>query len=350
MAERDDQHLIDAVRKQLKRLQKKNKLRKEASQYLRKVKEVEEAPLAVLSNAARDVNQLYENYGDNAENVSRITHLSDELLYKPLFKRMGYFIQDTLPCGANGEWLGFDHLFYINIDKRIGYYLWSCRSIDPDTGMFNPINKRQCGIVKLYLHEDGSFAGGKGIAHPMYMDEIGSASFANIIRCVYGTQDLEELRSYMQDEEVRDHVATRPHTYLSIAIQSMAWLHVNDYFPFEVHDAKAYEEYLNRYGHAPGVRKIIFLNTLPGNTNPQKSSDGVKQHSKSGHQRRGYWVTLRAERFKNHPMYMVHKGVYRQPSWVGPTSTKYQGNIYKVVLPGETVEDHTQPTERGEYA
>lgn len=76
--------------------------------------------------------------------------------------------------------------------------------------------------------------------------------------------------------------------------------------------------------------RVIYLDALPTQKgNNCNTSDSVREHRP--HHRRGTWITLRAERFKYHPKYMVKNGVYRKPTWVGPREAIVNGNIYTVI-------------------
>lgn len=72
---------------------------------------------------------------------------------------------------------------------------------------------------------------------------------------------------------------------------------------------------------------ILYLNRLPGGGGESAGECAEKRP----HQRRGTWVTLRAERYRFHPKYQVEKGVYRKPAWVGPKEAIVEGNIYTIL-------------------
>lgn len=72
---------------------------------------------------------------------------------------------------------------------------------------------------------------------------------------------------------------------------------------------------------------VIYLDRLPS-TGGEATGEGSE---KRPHQRRGTWVTLRAERYRYHPKYQVEKGVYRKPAWVGPKEAIVEGNIYTIL-------------------
>lgn len=85
----------------------------------------------------------------------------------------------------------------------------------------------------------------------------------------------------------------------------------------------------NQINKVAGPR-LIYLNRLP--TEADKDPENIGTGSpKAAHQRRGTWVTLRAERYKNHPLYQVEKAIYRKPAWIGDRSTIVHGATYTVL-------------------
>lgn len=57
-----------------------------------------------------------------------------------------------------------------------------------------------------------------------------------------------------------------------------------------------------------------------------KSGVGIKPHH-----RRGFFKTLRAERFKGHPLYMKEKAIYVRPTWIGDKEKVVDGNVYTIL-------------------
>lgn len=74
--------------------------------------------------------------------------------------------------------------------------------------------------------------------------------------------------------------------------------------------------------------RLIYLNLLPSE---KKEPQGGTHASPPFHQKRGHYRTLRAERFKNHPKYLVEKGVYVRPAWAGQRTSVAQGNRYTII-------------------
>lgn len=71
---------------------------------------------------------------------------------------------------------------------------------------------------------------------------------------------------------------------------------------------------------------IVFLNQLPRG---QSESKGGHHASPRYHHRRGTWVHLSNERYKNHPKY--GDKIYRKASWVGKREAIVNGTTYKVL-------------------
>ena len=76
---------------------------------------------------------------------------------------------------------------------------------------------------------------------------------------------------------------------------------------------------------------VVYLDKLPTNTDDQSKITGLTGREVSAHPRRGFHYTLKHERYKNHPDYLVHKKMYRKPTWVGDRSTIVNGTVYTVV-------------------
>lgn len=75
--------------------------------------------------------------------------------------------------------------------------------------------------------------------------------------------------------------------------------------------------------------RIIYLDKLPSEEDEVTSLNN--NGSKAPHQRKGHWVTLRSERFKNHSKYMVKNGIYRKPAWIGDRTRIVHGATYTVM-------------------
>lgn len=76
--------------------------------------------------------------------------------------------------------------------------------------------------------------------------------------------------------------------------------------------------------------RIIYLDKLP--THSDEGSINLNEsRTVAAHQRRGTYVTLRAERYRNHPLYQIEKAIYRKPAWVGDRSTIVNGATYTVI-------------------
>lgn len=81
--------------------------------------------------------------------------------------------------------------------------------------------------------------------------------------------------------------------------------------------------------------RVIYLNALPEIRITDHADDLPLPKDSSGkrpHSRRGFWKTLRSERFKNHPLYMVPNAIRVRPAWIGDKSKIVEGNIYTVLI------------------
>ena len=73
---------------------------------------------------------------------------------------------------------------------------------------------------------------------------------------------------------------------------------------------------------------VLLLDRMP---TTQREHQGGTHASPKPHRRRGHWKTLQHPKYRHHPQYQ--KKIYIKPSFVGPSETKYQGNIYRLVQP-----------------
>lgn len=81
----------------------------------------------------------------------------------------------------------------------------------------------------------------------------------------------------------------------------------------------------------PDLVSIEFLNRLPTERSASKEHQGGSHRSPVRHKRRAHYRTLRAEKFKNHPLYGVEKAVPVKPAWVGPTQSIVQQKEYRLL-------------------
>ena len=78
--------------------------------------------------------------------------------------------------------------------------------------------------------------------------------------------------------------------------------------------------------------QVLLLDRMP---TTQREHQGGTHASPKPHRRRGHWKTLQHPKYRHHPQYQ--KKIYVKPSFVGPSETKYQGNIYRLVQPLESL-------------
>lgn len=108
----------------------------------------------------------------------------------------------------------------------------------------------------------------------------------------------------------------------------LGYVHIKDYFPAEVNKR-------GKTGKKKGKGNKVKIGSVVRMINRRildtaESVAGGKL-AVTPHHKRGYWVTLKAERFRNHPMFEVKNGVYRKESWVGDRRFAVKDLIYKVV-------------------
>lgn len=179
------------------------------------------------------------------------------------------------------------------------------------------------------------------ISTTVVLNEKGAPGFNNPIIRINANIPAEEQKRLMPlladlhfkkprgDNENKAYV---PHLLLTMV---PCWVMFNDQldrYSISVSKNKKPKLSNNREGEIAKVAgpRIIYLDKLPETTDkdPESSSTGL---TVAPHQRRGTWVTLRAERFKNHPLFQVEKGIYRKPAWVGDRTRIVHGATYTVI-------------------
>ena len=85
--------------------------------------------------------------------------------------------------------------------------------------------------------------------------------------------------------------------------------------------------------------RIVYLNALPEEHVGTPTVPGAVVNPRKLHQRKGYWKTLKHERYSKHPKYLEKDAIRVKPSWVGSVKTEYEGNVYRVLLPNTVKED-----------
>lgn len=133
---------------------------------------------------------------------------------------------------------------------------------------------------------------------------------------------------------------TRPNFLMHILQMFISYNESNDRYFVSVSKNKKPKLSKNRVGEIGSVigPRIIYLDSLPTEANNKKDLGGVGL-PKAPHQRRGSWCTLRAERYKNHPLYQVEKAIYRKPAWIGDRTRIVHGATYTVIDKQVNLED-----------
>ncbi|RLB60221.1 MAG: hypothetical protein DRH08_15715 [Deltaproteobacteria bacterium] len=99
--------------------------------------------------------------------------------------------------------------------------------------------------------------------------------------------------------------------------------------------------------------RLVFLNELPDAIPDTERAEpkGGSHASPIQHRRKGHWMTLSADCFKNHPMYKVHKGVWRRAALVGKLEVEVEGTQFKILMESDrgyskVLEADVQPADR----
>lgn len=148
-----------------------------------------------------------------------------------------------------------------------------------------------------------------------------------------GVPHDEVIAMWHVDESAIGYIGTLAVTALATLQMWFNYNHVHDRYVISVKSegkqATMPVKTRNRVKRVEFGPRYIFLDKLPVLTVSGESNG--KGEPRAAHQRRGYHVTLRADRFKSHPKYMVPNAIYRKPAWVGDRSTVVNGNVYTVM-------------------
>lgn len=74
---------------------------------------------------------------------------------------------------------------------------------------------------------------------------------------------------------------------------------------------------------------VVYLDKLPTLGTHTSTNEGVDE--RAPHHRKGHFRTLRADCYKNHPLYLKEKAVYVKPAFIGERTAEFEGQIYTVV-------------------
>lgn len=101
-------------------------------------------------------------------------------------------------------------------------------------------------------------------------------------------------------------------------IVGLGHMHINDYYPFVSARPGGKKRKVGKKKNNPVLdpNRTIVRMIQKKTAHERLDARSEKTGKQKAHSRRGCWVTLRADRYKNHPMYQVENGVYRRESWV----------------------------------
>ena len=102
-------------------------------------------------------------------------------------------------------------------------------------------------------------------------------------------------------------------------VLSLGKMHICDYYPFVASREADKKRKPGKQKANPVLdpNKTMVRFIRKNVAEAHMVDDSEEKGTVRPHSRRGTWVTLRAERYKNHPMYQVENGVYRRESWPG---------------------------------
>lgn len=307
---RVDQELIDLVTIFLRKhgcIDKKEKINI--------MKEMAKYPLIrmdnVIDKVGDELGDIILTVGNKAadDKTEKVYSVGKICLYKPFFRKSNYYYNIPLynkdlkdKCKAS-----ILAVLHIDLDSKRGHILFKFN------GIKNKTIEACSGILPIVVMEETSDYRDVSIDIDRSLIKSNSnfAYDASVVLLNHyvnamgiGTSELSRIVSMM----------------IGMVMMGLGDLHVNNYYPFETG--------VNRRGEGG---EVIFLNRIPSNPSNKKAER--EENEKTPHMRRGYWWTMRNERYKSHPHYQKENANYRQASWVGPGQFNWQGKTYKIILP-----------------
>lgn len=165
-------------------------------------------------------------------------------------------------------------------------------------------------------------------------DNSGSMSVETVL--VKGLKSIRKAGAGngLSDDEVVDFIKTDIYTTVGRLNLLLHYSLEKDLYPVLKRKKKSGKSGKKKETEGPSV---IYLNVLPEVTVEDDGHSGdhplpVDSEGRRPHPRKGFWKTLRSERFKNHPLYKVPRAIRVKSSWVGNKSRVVEGNIYTVLL------------------
>lgn len=142
------------------------------------------------------------------------------------------------------------------------------------------------------------------------------------------------LRGYKASESEVNTIAKLASGNLSLSLKFLNDCHNQDLYAVGVSKPKekksgtpSRKQLISRVS-GPSV---IFLNKLPQPSTSTGTSTEEPSHTKAPHHRRGHFKTLRDPRFSKHPKYLVERGIYVKPQWIGDRESIVNGTTYTVL-------------------
>ncbi len=296
MANHANHELIEAV---------KTSIRKKAIPFRKEIfntiKDIEKYPIVLIKNLADKIED--ELHGKtNEERIIETKHrrmIGFTCLTHPFFNKLVYHY--SIPPYMDSP-VRIEISLYINIETMKGIMLFNYMNDK------KVVSDMSAGILPIIVNqlEDGKITITVGdISQPLHM-KMAYQSSLSMLTTVAVANGIE-ARSLIASMTGAIHVL-------------LGDLHVNNYYPFSTG--------INRRGEGG---EIIYLNRIPTKTSSH-TGESV-ENEKAPHMRRGYWWTMRSERYKSHPNYQIENANYRQAAWVGPEQFNYKGKTYKILIP-----------------
>lgn len=178
----------------------------------------------------------------------------------------------------------------------------------------------------IYRMETFNFGGKYGVKHLLskHIMKFYQEGYRLIEQKVLSKEPIDE--SLLNQSKAAESAIMHLTGFLKFAYES-------DMYPVLVHKTKkSFKDRKDEKSKQPwkssALPRIIYLNALPVETSDVPSGTGAP---KRPHQRRGFYKTLRAERYRNHPLFQVPKAIYCRPAFVGAKEAIVAGNRYTVI-------------------
>lgn len=258
----------------------------------------------VIDKVSGDMESITEKEGKDKsmDYINKAFTIGKMCLYRPFFPKSNYYYFVPLFVDSTGV----EVILHIDLDKMNGYLLFKIVGLD------GAAEKQSAGIMPIIINPETemneTFPNEAVLVPDINQMRIGHRGAYNL--------SLTMLNYHTKKGEISlDSIVS---TVTGTVMIALGDLHTNNYYPFQVGG--------NKRGEGG---EVIYLNKFP--CHPSKANQPTGD-TKEPHRRRGYWWTMKDERYRNHRNYQKENANYKPATWIGPKEFKHQGKTYKILF------------------